>query len=346
MKINYISICWTTLITTVDSLSSILCTLSLSYRRRLSPANNFVFNRRKFSMAGGEESYSSSYIANCVLNAFLSYTTIMLNSVTVHAIRKTCSLSNTLKTLLLSLAVADLGIGLLAQPFYIVWLVMKIKQDTESSFAYDAAYRTFLVSTNLFCFASFFGVTALSVDRFLAIHLHLRYKELVTHKRVVALVISIWAYSVFLFFVRLWIPREVIYVIFAINNVACYLTTTCFNYKVFKAVRQHQQHIQALQVQQLAQNVEMANVGRLRKSAVTAIYVYLVFVFCCLPNTCVVWTIAITSSSEPLYAIIKLYALTLVFLNSSLNPLIYSWKMRDIRHNIINIVRNVFSSQN
>ena len=108
-----------------------------------------------------------------------------------------------------------------------------------------------------------------------------------THKRVVALVISIWAYSVFLSMVRLWIPREVIYVIFAINNVACYLTTTCLSYKVFKAVRQHQQHIQALQVQQLAQNVEMANVGRLRKSAVTAIFIlcfcfviYQTIVFC------------------------------------------------------------------
>ena len=49
-----------------------------------------------------------------------------------------------------------------------------------------------------FCLASFLGVVApaVSVDRFLAIHLHLRYQELVTHKRVVAVVISIWLLSV------------------------------------------------------------------------------------------------------------------------------------------------------
>lgn len=53
----------------------------------------------------------SSYIANSVLNAFLAYATIMLNIVTVHAIRKTSSLPVPLKTLLLSLAVSDLCVG-------------------------------------------------------------------------------------------------------------------------------------------------------------------------------------------------------------------------------------------
>ena len=40
----------------------------------------------------------------------------MLNIVTIHAIRKTPSLPKTLKTLLLSLAVSDVGVGFLVQP--------------------------------------------------------------------------------------------------------------------------------------------------------------------------------------------------------------------------------------
>ena len=36
------------------------------------------------------------------------------------------------------------------------------------------------------------------------------------------------------------------------------------------------------------------------------------------------------------------FSLTVVFMNSSLNPLIYCWKMRHIRHAVINILRNVF----
>ena len=58
----------------------------------------------------------SSYLVVCLLNAFLSYTATMLNTVKIHSIRKTPSLSKNLKTLLLSLAVCDLGVGLLTQP--------------------------------------------------------------------------------------------------------------------------------------------------------------------------------------------------------------------------------------
>ena len=56
----------------------------------------------------------STNIANCVFHSFLSYTAIMLNIVTIHAISKTSSLPNTLKTFLLSLTVSDVGVGLLS----------------------------------------------------------------------------------------------------------------------------------------------------------------------------------------------------------------------------------------
>ena len=298
-------------------------------------------------MAVAEE-YRSFYIANCILNALLCFTVTALNSVSILAIRKTSSLSKTLKTLLLSLAVSDLGVGLLVQPLYIAHLAMELEQNVENNPAlnHNVVYKTFLILANLFANASYLGVTTLSADRFLAIHLHLRYQELVTHKRVVALVTATWLFSVSLSLVRQWTPMNIIYVIFAIINVACLITVALLSYKIYMAVRQHQQHIQALQVRQLAQDDEMAIVGRLRKSAVTAIDVYVVFLLCYLPNNCILWTIALTGSSAPLITIIQRYTITLLFLNSSLNPLIYSWKMRDIRHNIMNILRNVFISQN
>ena len=62
-------------------------------------------------------------LVNLILNNFLSYTAIMLNVVAVHAIRKTSSLPNTLRTLLLNLAVTDVGVGLIVQPVYTLLLV-------------------------------------------------------------------------------------------------------------------------------------------------------------------------------------------------------------------------------
>ena len=294
------------------------------------------------------ENYRSLYIANSILNALLCCTAIMLNSASIPAIRKTSSLSKPLKTLLLSLAVSDLGVGLLVQPMHIALLAMELEQNTVNNLAqnHNVVYKVFLIALNLFCISSFFGVTALSADRFLAVHLHLRYQELVTHKRVVTVVTALWLFSLFLSLVRQWTPMNIIYVIFAIIFVACLTSEALLSCKIYMAIRQHRKDIHALQVQKLAQNVEMANVGRLRKSAVTAIYVSLVFVLCYLPNTCILSTIAITGTSELLLTIMQRYTITLMFLNSSLNPLIYCWKMRHIRHNIVNNLRNAFSSDN
>ena len=132
----------------------------------------------------------SSYLVLCLLKAFLCYTTTMLNIFTIHAIRKTPSLSKNLKTLLLSLAVSDLGAGLLAQPMYVVHLVsLDWNENNETSKTYNAIYIAVLVPTNLFIFATLFLAIILCADRFMAIHYYLTYQELVTHKRIVTVVV-------------------------------------------------------------------------------------------------------------------------------------------------------------
>ena len=68
---------------------------------------------------------------------------------------------------------------------------MEIKQHTDN-IVYHSVDIALTVQANILSFASYIGIVALTVDRFLAIHLHLRYQELVTHKRVVAVVSSVW----------------------------------------------------------------------------------------------------------------------------------------------------------
>ena len=296
-------------------------------------------------MAQAEGLYSS-YIANCVFNALLCYTAIVLNGVTIYAIRKTASLPKPFKTLLLSLAVSDLGVGLLVQPLYIAILVMKMGHIDENYAPYNTAYMTFLTTVVVFAWASFFSVTALSADRFLAIHFHLRYRELVTHKRGVAVVVSIWIFSAlaaasFLF----WIPEHTKHVLigFTIIEIVCIVIVILLYCKIYLVVRHHTNQIQSLQVRQEAQNGDvMAHFIRLRKTTVSTFYVCLVFLACYLPGICgkVVAIISgvPTANTTPLF----FYSWTIVFLNSSLNPLIYCWKMRHIRHAVVRIPRNIF----
>ena len=288
----------------------------------------------------------SSYLALCLLNAFLSYTATMLNIVTIHAIRKTPSLSKNLKTLLLSLAVSDLGVGLVAQPLYVARLIMESQLNIETSKTYNAIYIAHLVSAIFFGFATLFLVIVLCAERFIAIHYYLRYQELVTHKRVFAVVVSTWVLSGLFSLTRLWIPKSIMSVVFGITDLACIIAATFFSVRIYSSVRLHVNQMQVLQLQHAPQNAQMVNVRRMQKCAMMSVYVCLVLTVCYLPTICTLFAIAFTSRPSTSIKHLQFYTLTLVFLNSSLNPVIYCWKMKHIRHTIIGLIRNAFTKQN
>lgn len=283
--------------------------------------------------------YEGIRIANCAINVLFSYTAITLNTITILALRKT-SLSSPLKTLLLSLAVSDLGVGLLVQPLYVASFVME--SEGNSSASYNFVIKSYDMIVVFLCVASFLGVTALSVDRFLAIHLHLRYQAIVTHKRVVASVVSIWVLSAVISQTALRI-RQVTFLMFGTISVICLISSAFFYYKIYVTVQRHANQIQVLQLQPRQGDNEMVEYNaRLKKAAIGTFYVYLVFLICNLPNTLFFLIPSnLVHQSADLGTILSL-ADTLVFLNSSLNPLIYCWKMRHIRQAIMEMLRKIY----
>ena len=148
------------------------------------------------------EDLRSTYIPNCVFNNCLCFTAILLNIATIRSIRKRLSLPVTLKTLLFSLAVSNVGVGLLVQPFYTSLLVNWLQNNSRCGD--NVTFHNILCP---FSVASFSVVVAVSVDRFLAIYL--RYQLHVTHKRVVGLVISMWLISMVIAFTPLCLAAEI-----------------------------------------------------------------------------------------------------------------------------------------
>ena len=298
-----------------------------------------------YRMAGTGDFYAT-LVANCFFNAFLLFTTLVLNVITIQALRKVSSFPKPLKTLLLSLAVSDLGVGLLVHPLYIACLVMNIEQSANKRL-YNTVYTAQRLFGYLICDASFLGIIALTVDRFLAIHLHLRYQELVTHKRVIAVVIAVWVLCLCISsFVLNRILENVLDIIHATIGAVCLTTTGLIYCKIYSIVRHHTNQIHALQLQPVGQNQngELANAARLKKTALATFYVYVVFVVCFLPFICVNAAYQIYGESE-LRLHLLYYSTTLVYLNSSLNPLVYCWKMRNIRQAVISVLRNIFQGQ-
>ena len=290
-------------------------------------------------MANAEEISSARLIA-VILNIFSSYTAVTLNIITIYVLRKISSLPKPVRILLLTLAVSDLAVGLIVQPLAIATL---ITQNTDT-FQFEKTSEVFGIC---FTAASFLNITALGADRFLAIHLHLRYQELVTPRRIVTAVIMIWVFSATVSLFDLWdrMITAAQATLLAIV-IVCFISTTFFYCKIYLTVRHLTSQIHTLQVQQASQNVESTsqNTARQRKSAIATFYVYIVFLLCNLPHYSInianrVSGREISDSEE----ILIIYTQTLVHLSSSLNPLIYAWKMRPIRHAIMEILQNILS---
>lgn len=263
--------------------------------------------------------------------AFLSFIAVIFNTVAILAIRRTLSLSKNFKILLLNLAVADAGVGLISQPLNLAILIMEIENH---HFKYSRELEKIYKSThNLLSVASFLYVTAIAADRFLAVYLHLRYEELVTNKRVASAVAAVWTVSVIIALLQEW-KETIAFVIIATFFIICLIVIALFYFKLHLVVKYHTEQITTQQIQCRENNdkLEWLNAERQKRSAVMIFYVYLALLICYLPNTILHTIYSAGIDSPPIFQVFEVICDILFVLNSSLNPLIYCWKMTHIRH--------------
>ena len=300
-----------------------------------------ILNKLFFGTSTDVEDFRPLVVANCVFNSFLCYTTIILNIVTIHAIKKTVLLPKPLRTLLLSMAASDVGVGLLVQPLYISTIVSGWKRKRIDCISYKGLY----VVINFFCASSLLNVATISVDRFLGVHLHLRYQELVTHKRVIAAVISIWLLGAIISSSVFWVPSFfILRVIRVVNMTVCLIMVVIVYWRIYIVLKRHKIQIEGLQIQEVQQGVQngdLSNFLKLRKSALGTFYVCIVFLICYLPFYILSFLLQARPSSPISLYKARPYITTLVFLNSSLNPVIYCWKMGPIRRTLMDIMRGI-----
>ena len=110
----------------------------------------------------------------------------------------------------------------------------------------------------------------------------------------------------------------------------CLIVVVTVYWRIYIVLKRHKNQIQSLQipeVQRGVQNGDLSSFSKVRKSAYGTFYVYIVFLICLLPS----YVLSFLLLSRPLNLIsfyeAWLYTTTLFFLNSSLNPVIYCWKM-------------------
>ena len=275
--------------------------------------------------------YQTFMLILCVLILAFSALTTYGNLLAIRALWKSLLIPATLKKLFLSLAVSDLALGSFAQLILGVFLAQMLSMAASGNYNFDIFCPTTLSLVYFFIFylacASFLNVTAIAVDRLLAISLHLRYQELVTPRRVTITLLSLWLTSGVAASIFISLPDGNSRVSNTVEFVGLLVTSVAY-FRIYKVARYHQNQIQS---QSQLQNGQVMEILREKKSAINVLFFYLAFFACYFPHLCC--SILFLYKDNPPTSLLVAHevSLFLVLLNSSLNPLVYCWRYREIR---------------
>ena len=268
------------------------------------------------------------------INAILSITSLLGNILILIALHKDTSLHPPSKLSFRCLSCTDLLVELISRPMCIIYLASSIRKNQMLCWINEHLAKIF---SGILCGESILILTAISVDRLHTLLLRLRYRQTVTLTRVCLLVIFSWMMSsVIAFFISF--HERFFYVACCMWIRVCLAVSSFFYLKIYAALRRQQAEIQSHQQHSGA----TLKIAWYRKTVASAKWMYLTFIVCYLPYTVV--TAINTSRREPLQCGLAAWNITgsLVFLNSTLNPFLYCWKMRVVRQAVKDTLRQQF----
>ena len=269
-------------------------------------------------------------------NIFLSISAFLGNTLILVALHKESSLHPPSKLLYRCLATTDLCVGLITEPVHIAYLISLVHEEWIF-----CGYSIVLFVTVGYVLASvtLLTMTAISVDRLLALLLGLRYRQVVTLKRMYVAVAEFWVISIAAaasyfsnYFITFWYGSIVISL--------CVVTSIVSYTKIFVTLRHHQTQIQDHGQQQQPSQTAPLNIARYKKAVSSALLVQIALVICYLPYATVqAWINSSGLTSSSFFAVEVTG--TLVYLNSSLNPFLYCWKINEVRQAVKQTIRQV-----
>ena len=270
-------------------------------------------------------------------NIFLSITAFLGNTLILVALHKETSLHPPSKLLYRNLAITDLCVGIIAEPLFVTYWTSVVKERWDICYH---AIRASGFSSLFFCLVSLLTVTAISVDRLFALRLGLRYRQVVTFRRTGITVIGFWIFSIVsasTFFLNPLITPWCLYIATAL----CLITTIFAYANIFVTLRHNQIHVQNHAAQGQPSQAIPLNIARYRKAVYSALWVQGTLVVCYLPLSIMNALTPQRGISLSVY-LAGQFPVTLAFLNSSLNPLLYCWKIREVRQAVKETLRQLF----
>ena len=259
-------------------------------------------------------------IAVFLVSIPLCVMTLLGNAAILITIFKTPSLHTPAHILLAGLALSDFAFGFIVQPL-LLSIVLSAGYNYDLSLAtFRLMCSSFNCSAIVLCGVSLGTSIAIALDRLLALRLHLRYAVIVTKYRVIVVLTCIWLFQGFFIPMYFW-QVETFGRFIAIKICVVIVVNFAIYLNIHLIVRHHQIRIQYQHHEQLA---NIFSLKRLKNSALNTFLVFIFLLVCSLPFLYVYFNDRVSIT-------IHYIAIATIFLNTSFNPFVYSWRLREIR---------------
>ena len=296
------------------------------------------------------EHYGPFLLCISIINVVLSPAAAFGNALVLTAILKNSSLRTPSYILLAGLAFTDFGTGLISQPLYVINVIAFSKVGKDfNTFNRSSSPRTYLALRMMGSgIGSYFGtltmliITVMSIERWL----HMSRRSLVTMRRTyIAIAVLLLLPIPFAVCRVLNNPFNIaVNVASSISLIFCLVITPVAYFKVFQIIRAHQQQIHSSELFQNAAQPAM-HMAKYKKSVFTILYILAIFLICYLPMAISFGLIPVLNCEKETVPLLN-FSFLLVFMSSSLNPVLYLWRMKDIRNEVARLIKAVLCRQN
>ena len=274
-----------------------------------------------------------------VFNFLLAICSSLGNILILIALHKETTLHAPSKLFLRSLATTDLLVGVISEPLTITYWISAVWKR------WDECYNKFFISIiaeYLLCGISLLTMTAISVDRLLALSLRVRYKQIVTLNRARAIVLVFWIFCAVCSVMHAHDSRITTWYTH-ITIPVCFLTSILSYTTIFWKLHRHETQVRGNIIQPEQSNISSSgplNISQYRKGVFSVMCLQLAVAVCYLPHGIItaLWTY---SGQSSVIIVLRQFTVTLVYVNSALNPLLYCWKIREVRQSVKDIIREI-----
>ena len=268
------------------------------------------------------------------LSIFLAIASSVGNFVILSALYRVSSIYPPTKLFFRCLAATDLCVGLIVQPLYTTSIMSYAMEMNENVSYYTG--KICATSSTILCGVSLLTTTVISVDRLLALLLGLRYRTFVTLRRARFVITCIWIMMATIAMIGLW-KADVFNKVTSVMTVLSLITSMSSYAKIYLTLRKHQTQIQKDSTHGQPYVVGFAvNIARYRKTVSSILWVQLALLACYAPY-------GIVAGMKINTLACYLVSSALVHLNSTLNPILYCWKIREVRKAVKDTIQQLQS---